>query len=473
MKTIFPTALVLALLVACSGGGGSDNGGIGGTGFSQGAVTDVSMSARVTGTLWETDANTEYLPAGSGEADLQVGQVVLIEGTLGSMNVASRVVFDDIVTGPVSAPVDIDPPEAGLREFMILDKRVVMSVDTTVFVGTTFLGLTAGDNVEVSGFEGPDGISATRIEFGDTSDDVEFRGTVSNFDTDVFDLGAVQVNILAGTEIDEDFGQDGIMDGDFVEVEGVIVATNPFEVDADEIELRDQGIEDDGDLDGVEIEGLVTDFVSLGSFRVAGQLVSAFVEGVQFEPADSSFVRDGARVEVEGDIRAGVLLAQQVKLRNEEIRVDAAGASNVDVAAGSFTLAGIAFSTDSATRFEDVADLSGIAACGFLETRGILLDDVVRATRIKCEGDGDAVEIRARVEAFDAVNGSFDLLGIEIDTAMAGFDGFPGVDDEAEFYLFLAANPGELVEAKDMVDDGDLTAFGVAERVEREEPDDD
>jgi hypothetical protein len=472
MKTIFPTALVLALLLACSGGGGSDNGGIGGTGFSQGAVTDVSMSARVTGTLWETDANTEFVPAGTGEADLQVGQVVLIEGTLGSMNVATRVVFDDIVTGPVSAPVEIDPLVPGLREFMILDKRVVMSVDTTVFVGTTFLDLMAGDNVEVSGFEGPDGITATRIEFEDTSDDVEFRGAVSNFDADVFDLGAVQVNILAGTEIDEDFGLDGIMDGDFVEVEGVIVATNPFEVDADEIELRNQGIEDDGDLGDVEIEGLVTDFVNLGSFRVAGQLVTTFgIQGVQFEPADSSFVQNGARVEVEGDIVAGVLMANEVKLRNEEVRVDAAGASDVDVAAGSFTLAGIAFSTDSATRFEDVEDLSGIAACGFLETRGILLDDVVRATRIKCEGAGDAVSIRARVEAFDAVNGHFDLLGIEIDTAEAEFSGFPGVVDEADFYLFLNANPGALVEAED--DDGDLTTFGVAKKVEREEPDDD
>jgi hypothetical protein len=212
--------------------------------------------------------------------------------------------------------------------------------------------------------------------------------------------------------------------------------------------------------------------VNLGSFRVAGQLVTTFgIQGVQFEPADSSFVQNGARVEVEGDIVAGVLMANEVKLRNEEVRVDAAGASDVDVAAGSFTLAGIAFSTDSATGFEDVEDLSGIAACGFLETRGILLDDVVRATRIKCEGAGDGVSIRARVEAFDAVNGHFDLLGIEIDTAEAEFSGFPGVVDEADFYLFLNANPGALVEAED--DDGDLTTFGVAKKVEREEPDDD
>lgn len=278
MKKIFPTALFLALLVACSSGGGSDNGGIGGTGFSQGVVTDISNSARVTGTLWETDANTTFLPTGeASEADLQVGRVVQIEGSTGATNLATRVRIDDIIRGPVSAPQDIEPPEAGLREFEILGMRVVMSLDATIYVGfpdpgapdvAGFDNLVLNQNVSVSGFQGPNGIIATRIELEGTGGAVKFRGTASDLAADVFDIGDVEVNFDVVTTEFVDFGPGGIMEGDFVEVEGTLGGAPfdpPFVVAADlgRIRLREQGIEDQGDLSDVEIEGIVTNFVNL------------------------------------------------------------------------------------------------------------------------------------------------------------------------------------------------------------------
>jgi hypothetical protein len=484
MKTIFPTALLVVLLVACGGGGSSDNGGIGGTGFSQGAVTDVSMSARVTGTLWEFDTNTEFDPPSMGEADLQIGQVVLIEGTLGATNLATRVVFDDIIVGPVIELRDILPTTTGLKQFMILDTVVVIGAEGTSFQGTTFPSLMDGDNVRVSGFGAPGLIvGATRIELAGSPGDVEFRGTVSTLKpvAATFDVGSVRVKLLGSTVLTGFDGSD-IMDGDFVAVDGVIPDPDmaPLEVDAVEIVLRDQGIEDEGDLDDVEVEGIVTDFAGLGSFRVGGQLVSTFVEGVQFEPTNSSFVDFGAFVEIEGNIRGGVLLAEAVRLRAPDACVDAkiADPADVDVAAGTFALAGIDFSTDSSTRFDSVEDLSGIATCALLEICGILIDGVVRATQIECENEGGAVTIRAEVDAFDARVGTFDLLGVEIDTGTAEFDGFCSVPfepngdcpdtepfDETDFYLFLAANPNAVIEARDMEDDGDPTTFGSAEEV--------
>ena len=58
--------------------------------------------------------------------------------------------------------------------------------------------------------------------------------------------------------------------------------------------------------ENVSLEGLITDFGSASNFKVAGQQVNAV--NAELEPVNL-LLKDGLRVEVEGDIVNGVLMA--------------------------------------------------------------------------------------------------------------------------------------------------------------------
>jgi Domain of unknown function (DUF5666) len=66
--------------------------------------------------------------------------------------------------------------------------------------------------------------------------------------------------------------------------------------------------------DHAEIEGIVTDFTSASSFSVDGQPVDASM--AKF-PEGTTDLKKGARVEVEGDMVNGVLVATKVEVESE------------------------------------------------------------------------------------------------------------------------------------------------------------
>lgn len=512
LPTILSLAWLLLLLAGCSSGGGSggavSEGGIGGSGITRGLVTQVrSATVAVAGTTYDIDNATLDLDDATA---VEVGMKVTVEGTRsGDTGTADTVVYDDDLEGPISAIVDVEFDFDGLptvSELTILDQTVVIQRDVTVFVDENdpnfdFDSIAMGDLVEISGFRAaPASLEATRLELvapaatAPAMPDVELKGEVSNPMPGVeFEIGAIQI-LFDGTTVLEGFDGDPIREGDFVEVEGLLTA--PTTVDArngGRIELEDPAFE--GNLDDLQIEGIVSDFVSLGDFLVDGQPVDADGFTVVFEPNTTSFVQNGTFVEVEGELSNGVLVAQKVKQRGGEARVAAEiadAAMDVDAAAGTFVLLrdaqnpdGIEFKVDSSTRFEGdgFEGLSDLVTGDFVEVRGIRVEDTatgltdfVLATEVELEDEVGDVEVRGSVEQFVQLNRTFTLLGLDIelddDTV---YDDFPVLlpNPEDNFFQYLVAiDPNAVLDVEDetnVADDMDATTLDFADKVELED----
>jgi hypothetical protein len=325
------TSLVAGIiaLAGCGGGGGTNVAGIGGTGKTiSGTITDFG-SIFVNDVEYEIDnasftINDDSSP-GLSQDDLRIGMVVTLTGNDdGTVGVASQVVYDNDIKGPVSGLADV-PGFAGVKQsFSVFGAAGVVDVADTTFddsdaPGFSFATLAEGDIVEVSGlFDSSNTLVATYIEKTDDLDpgnsEVELKGTPdAGTDAGVgesFTINGVTVNIVAGTDL-SDVPGNRVTDTQFIEVKGILVTTGPDIIDAIRIE------QEDGDMDSEDgeasIEGFVTDFIDNSSFKVSGQQVDA--TGAEFEPA-GLVLRNDLRVEVEGTIINGILNAENVELED-------------------------------------------------------------------------------------------------------------------------------------------------------------
>jgi hypothetical protein len=304
--------LMAAGLVSQCGGGG-----IGGSGSVSGFG-----SVFVNGIEWFTESAVVTLDGVAGsESDLRLGMVVEVRGLPlpdDATAEALSVEFDDAIQGPVEAIAETSPTS---RTLQVLGQTVILDADDTRFddsdpgSGFQLHSVAVGDVLEVSGLlDGAAAIHATWVRrlgslaLGVTP--VELEGVVSGWsEGEGFELGAVAVEFGPGTDLSELAG--ALADGLPVEVEGVLV--EPALVLADRVGPSQAPPRE---IAGFSLEGIVSGFASLADFRVAGQPVDA--SAASFLPADPSFVSDGARVEVEGPIVDGVLIAEEVQLEAPE-----------------------------------------------------------------------------------------------------------------------------------------------------------
>jgi len=320
-RLFFITVMCL-FLAGCGGGGNSSlaGGGIGGTGITaSGAITGFG-SIFVNGIEFETagasldvDGVTSVSNGTDDASVLGIGMVVTVTGTLnddGVTGTAENIQYDDAVQGPVLGPIiEID---ALTRRFTVMGISVIMHMGSTVFSNVDFDTLQSNDLVEVSGFFDADGaLQATRIvriDGGVIDVEVEVKGTVTGLAGAVFvlavDYAAATTYTVDATAAELPAG--GLADNQYVEVKGTLTGTA---IDAKSVELKSEGFADTGNA---SIEGIVTDFIDIGNFRVAGQPVDASV--AEFIPAGLvGYLGDGVEVEVDGAIQGGVLMASRVE----------------------------------------------------------------------------------------------------------------------------------------------------------------
>ena len=321
-----------ALSLACGGGngGGGDGGSapaaVGSSDISQGPVTQFG-SVYVNGVRWLISRARIIVDGEVGdEDDLRLGMIGMVKGELsddGQTGRASSVEYDDDVQGPIE-----DDPEtlpSGIeKRFRVLGREILMHRTKTRFDdGASFDGLEKDDVVEVSGLMDDRGRTrATRIEWkGDFRTDeseVEIEGIVENLQKNadgsgIFEIDEITVRYDASTEFD-DLTRETLEEGIRVEVEGTLRASG--DLDADEIEGEDDDDFEDDDREHAEITGFVTEFTDLDSlFKVAGVPVDG--SDARLEPADLE-VRNGLRVEVEGKIEEGVLIAREIELEDDD-----------------------------------------------------------------------------------------------------------------------------------------------------------
>jgi len=461
MRRIAP--ILPALLLACGGGGGTSvaGGGIGGTGISSGPITAIG-SFFVTGTEWSVDPATGQVFLDGepfSENDLALGMVVTVEGTRAAdgTGTATRVEFDDDVEGPLDLALgsyDLRPDETLFHVF----GQSFAADRNTVYAGTTFDGFQSffggavAPVVEVSGLpdvhpsEGPL-IRATRIEVRDPdpqpgATEVELEGEVHSLVGNQFMIGPVTVLFDLPPDCVTDLTDvnGSISEGDRIEVEGVFL-------DVDEVCA--EVIEAEGELpdsEEFEVEGIVTQVTDNASFWLAGIEVDA--AGAAFEPANLR-VQLGMRLEVEGDLSGGVLVAEQVKQRGE-VEIEAVVTELIE---GGFVLLGRDVFIDAATEVED----GPVTGDSFVEVHA--LDDGtggLTATQVEVQpfAEADRVRVQGYVESAPQSPGeprTLVIAGISIPTDAqtvcrdAGEQEIPCAD------FFAEVEVGDEVQATDSV----------------------
>lgn len=433
-----------ALIASCGGGSSSstETAGIGGTGIVAGRITGFG-SVFVNGGQYNTDTSSFTVDGvtGASQDDLEVGMVVLLEVETENGLLTSRtrsVVYDDEVQGPVAAaPVDVPGSGGSRKTFDVFGQTIMIDQTSTVFRDTSGAGnfgfdtIAADDIVEISGFRtSANDIVASYVEKRDVLvagvSEVELRGTISMLDVipDTFEIDGVLIRYAtASIEIGG-----GLANGVFVEAEGVILGDGS--VQADEIEQESEGF--DSNVDDVSLQGIISNWVDIGNFEIDGQRIDA--SGATLSPANAgSLLDNGVEVEVEGAIVGGVLIADELELRDgdSELRTTI---RSIDLSnnrfqleypgTGSASLGTIWVNVDGQTLFEDEAGATPVPNLtfnqlnigDFVKVKGLAIvnaattEDEVDAEIVK-RRDPDSVKLEGLVQAKDHLV-SFTILGI-------------------------------------------------------------
>lgn len=422
-KTRFAVPVLTAMLMAACNGGG-DLAGIGGSGFiSTGTVTGFG-SVYVNGVKFEIDqAQFEVEDRlDAGESDLRVGMVVQVQGSVnadGSTGSASFIRYADDLQGPVTA-IDVSDPD--FKRLTVLGKTVVISAADTSYDGLTYDSIiTPGQLIEISGFYDQNGdLQASYVELQsdtfDGSSEVEVKGLISELSGTSFTVQGIRVD-ASSVSVFEGFAN-GLQNGLLVEVKGT------FDVTANTLLATE--VEAEGDLyaddDEVEIEGYVTHYTAIDNFEVNGVPVDA--SGV----STSLQLAEGDRIEVEGYIRNGWLIAEEIELRGGNVEISARLEQVLNNQ--QFTLRPvdnqpvITVQISDLTRMEDelgdddrlsLADVDLVPG-NFITVRGFEADNNnVTATRVKREAEIKDTELQGVVDSYvlsSATSGSVTVLGV-------------------------------------------------------------
>ena len=380
MLTVLGSALLMA---GCGGGGGgSPTASIpaGGTGSSAtGAITGFG-SIIVGGVRFDDSAASIQDDDGAGlqSGDLKFGMVVRIKGGKKTDDGTSiRAKADSIeVHSELQGPVD----SKTANSIMVLGQTVKISATTFFEDGLSLATLAVGAVVEVHGFVDPanNTLTATRIERKILANVKAFKlqGAISalNTATKTFNIGTLTISYLTA-----------VLPSSLTLANGSVVrvrlALTPLTGTRTALKVQKFEIEQE-DRNEAEVEGIVTAFTTTALFSVNGLPVNASAIVV---PAG---VKLGARVEVEGSLINGVLVAKKVELEDGEnvAKFELHGTlSLLNTTAKTFVLRGVTVNYGSAKFAIGMTALS-LANGNILEVKGVRsADNVIVATQISLD----------------------------------------------------------------------------------------
>ncbi len=204
-------------------------------------------------------------------------------------------------------------------------------------------------------------------------------------------------------------------------------------------------------LGQAEIKGVISAFVSVSNFLVAGQKVDA--SSALIEDGTVASLINGATVEVNGTVVAGVIKATRVELKRATVApppgttpptaaasFEATGAVSAFVSLASFKVAGVMVDGSAAIIKDGTA--ADVKNGAVIEVKGSLSGGIVRATSIEIKSPtvivtppappttppappppsaGSEFEAKAAVSGFVSVS-NFMILGTKIDASAATFE---------------------------------------------------
>ena len=447
------------ILAACGGGGGGVAGGIGGSGGPVaggiGGTGSVAAIASVTvngvkfscvGAVVTDDDGTLPQPAPGKDpcldaedlGRLSVGSIVTVTGTKDSNGnpIATTVDISKSVFGPAR---NIDVPAL---KFSVLGQTVQVD-QSTQYKGlpSGLTSLVDGDTVEVSGFRTtptgtfPNGtIRATLVEKKSSgSGEVELKGLTA------VNGNAVSIN---GINITLTGGEPTPANNLCVEAKGTftgntLTLTQALKRDND----CSGGSALPGSLDSAKVEGVITGFSSQSNFTVDRQTVNG--SGATISGGTAQSLLNGAKVEVEGTLTGGVLVATKIQIKSTGVRLEGVVDS---VSGGSFNIFGITITSGTGT--QNNAGTINIGSRIRVEGNksGSAQVNASRIDNASGGGGGSQVELSGPVDA-NPTPSNFTILGVPIRTSgSTKFNGTTGSSAETSF--FNATHQDNIVSVK-------------------------
>ncbi|NTW59058.1 MAG: hypothetical protein HGA43_07820 [Nitrospirae bacterium] len=407
----------LVLLSSCSGGG-SSGGGATTTTASSPVITTGTMttgSVIVNGVRFTADSGATIRVddnPGRPETELRDGMQVKVKGQINDDRITGR--FEKVEAEP---EVRGKLASLGTGSFAV-NGQIVYVDDSTVFEdriagvfsAITFTALGNANEVEVHGGRDDQGrVRATRVERRDDSPLDEVKGTIStvpNGATFTLTNGTISITVSYGTATITPAGAT-LSQGDFVQVHGSFSAGTFTASLINREDLEDAEFEPTEGQE-FEVEGHINGFTAHpGEFQVEGRTVRTTLS-TRFEGGSSADLDNNVKVEAEGHLSIGALVADKIKFKSAQVRIEAL-ATAIDTTARTVTVMGRTVQANDLTRFDDAlntitANTDRVEVRAYVDKAGTII-----AIRLKKVGGGSDA-LQAPVSAKNATAKTLTLL---------------------------------------------------------------
>ncbi len=374
-----------SLLAACGGGGdGADEGAAGAASFTSGPIS--GFGSVIVGGVRFDDTLALIVDEDGNRAtrgDLRLGCVIDIDAgridRAEARAVALRIMLGGALVGPVGA---VDTTATTL---MLLGQTVLVTTSTVFDTAITggLAGITVGSVYEVHGLFDPanNRFVATRIAPKIGATEYRLRGVVSSLDKTArtFKIGDQLVNYAGVPNADV---PSTLADGQFVRV---LLQTTQVNGAWVAIRLR-HSVRTFEPRPDVHVEGVITAWTSAQAFEINGLKIDA--ANAAF-PDGTAGVVLGARVEVDGAIVNGVLVATKVEMEDRRDRgrrlLEFRGEmGNLDTTAKTFALRGLTIWYGGTVEYRNGTEAT-LANGKIVEVKGVISTDRTRVEARRIE----------------------------------------------------------------------------------------
>lgn len=344
----FAAAAAAVIAVAFLGVAGFVFGGGGATGtgyIAFGSISDFG-SIFVNGIEFFTDKASITINGvpNRPESDLRIGMALTVNGVLDSSGVkgtASSVEYHANALGMIDRA-----PDAASGTFGVLG-QVILTNARTVFANVIDASqLQLGDYVEVSGFPGPGGLLATRVERKTSMPTVQVQGVLANLSGTTFTLGTLTVDDSIATFKNVPSG--GLANGQTLVVVGPTPQNGFLQAQSVEVLNTSPSGGTNGSVSGV----IATASPTLITVNGLALVVSGSTQWVNGGPSDLAV---GLSVKVDYTVIASTAYATRIEYTQlsepsyVEANVTAKNPSSVELLGPG----GVLVTANSATQFQD------------------------------------------------------------------------------------------------------------------------
>ncbi|MEK8032563.1 DUF5666 domain-containing protein [Ideonella sp. DXS29W] len=366
--------LAVALLHAC--GGGVEGQGTGSVSYSEGPIAGFG-SIIVNGIHFDESSATITDDDGHAltRADLKLGMTVRVDSGAIDQTLGTAVAREVRIGSDLIGPVEANDLTAKTLQVLGQTVRITASTvfDDAITGGQGGVGV--GDKVEIFAIFDPvaGSYAAQRIEPAGEPTSYKLRGTVSALDTvqRTFKMGPATLTYSAGAAPAD------LANGQLLRVS---LQTSIDGSGRWVVSQFANGASTPVDGGEAEIESVIASYTSNADFVISGVRVNA--SSARIEPAGATLAA-GVRVEVEGTMQGGVLMADEVKVKgsgdddgdDEGREVELKGdITALDTAAKTMVVRGQTIDYASATFSGDLGE-SDLAVGRQVEVHGTLSSD--------------------------------------------------------------------------------------------------